>query len=220
MARRTSEYGVSKIKTWEGLSLKAKRDIAGILTIGYGHTSEIGPPVVTSDMTISPQGADTLLRIDLKVPEGRVDRHIKVPLSDNQFAALVAWDFNTGGVDDSALTKKLNKGDYASVPDELRRWVYVTDPKTKKKTKSDGLKNRRALEVALWLEDQPLVAAAGTTKAGAIITKESVTWGTGIAATLGSTVNGNGVIQYVLAAIIAVSFTIGLYIFISNRRKK
>ncbi|QMV27382.1 glycoside hydrolase family protein [Brucella sp. BO3] len=73
-----------------------------------------------------------------------VERLVKVPLTDNQFAALVSFDFNTGALDKSTLLKKLNKGDYAAVPVELMKWVNAGGKKI------NGLVNRRAAEAGLW----------------------------------------------------------------------
>ncbi len=47
MARRINAAGLSLIKQWEGLKTTPYKDVAGILTIGYGHTSAAGAPKVT-----------------------------------------------------------------------------------------------------------------------------------------------------------------------------
>ena len=51
---RTSENGVELIKRFEGLELEAYQDIAGIWTIGYGHTG----PDVEPGMKISERDAE------------------------------------------------------------------------------------------------------------------------------------------------------------------
>ena len=38
---KTSEKGIEMIKGFEGLSLEAYDDGAGVLTIGYGHTKGV-----------------------------------------------------------------------------------------------------------------------------------------------------------------------------------
>ena len=122
MTRRINAAGLSLVKQWEGLKTTAYRDVAGVLTIGYGHTSAAGAPKVTPGMAIGDKDAERILKSDLAKFEARVERLVKVPLTDNQFAALVSFDFNTGALDKSTLLKKLNKGDYAAVPVELKRW--------------------------------------------------------------------------------------------------
>jgi GH24 family phage-related lysozyme (muramidase) len=50
----------------------------------------------------------------------------------------------------STLLKRLNAKNYKEVPNQMMKWVYITDPKTKKKVVSKGLFNRRTADVALW----------------------------------------------------------------------
>ncbi len=144
MTRRINAAGLSLVKQWEGLKNTAYRDVAGVLTIGYGHTSAAGAPKVTLGMAIGDKEAERILKADLAKFEARVERFVKVPLTDNQFAALVSFDFNTGALDKSTLLKKLNKGDYAAVPVELMKWVNAGGKKVQ------GLVNRRAAEAGLW----------------------------------------------------------------------
>lgn len=142
--RKVNQEGVDLIKRWEGLELKAYTDSAGVLTIGYGHTSAAGAPKVYAGMTISEPEAEAVLKSDLSKFEERVSRLVKVPLTDNQFAALVSFDFNTGALHKSTLLKKLNAGNYEAVPGELSKWVNAGGKKLK------GLVNRRAAEAGLW----------------------------------------------------------------------
>ncbi|WP_348272173.1 lysozyme [Ensifer sp. LC54] len=78
------------------LKTKAYQDVAGIWTIGYGHTSAAGAPTVTPTMVITDAKAEEILLADLAMFEERLPRQVKVPLADNQFAALVSFDFNIG----------------------------------------------------------------------------------------------------------------------------
>lgn len=211
--RRISPHGLKKLKEWEGLKLTAYRDSADVLTIGYGHTSAAGAPQVRAGMKITEQHAEIILLDDLEKFEADVERLVKVPLSDNQFAALVSFHFNTGALGKSTLLKKLNAGDYNAVPYELNKWVFA------KKKRVQGLVNRRAAEIGLWSEGQEI--ANNNTPAQAyrapIIDKNTVSWGAGILATLGSLFQGDGAIQYALAAVIVMSFGIGAYLFLKKR---
>lgn len=119
---KTSEWGLKFIKRFEGLYLHTYDDGVGVATIGYGHTSSAGGPKVTWGQTITREEADQLLKDDLARVEKDVERLVKVPLNQNQFDALVSFHFNTGGLGKSTLLKKLNKGDYDSVPTELMKW--------------------------------------------------------------------------------------------------
>lgn len=140
MTRRINAAGLSLIKSFESLQTKAYKDAVGILTIGYGSTG----PHVKPGMVISAAQADALLLSDLDRFEARVERLVKVALTDNQFAALVSFDFNTGAIDTSTLLKKLNAGNYAAVPTELARWNKAGGRVL------NGLTRRRAAEGALW----------------------------------------------------------------------
>ena len=144
MARRINAAGLSLIQQWEGLKLTAYKDVAGIWTIGYGHTSAAGSPTVTPGMTITKAEASRILQNDLAKFEARVEKLVKVPLTDNQFAVLSSFDYNTGALHKSTLLKKLNKGDYNAVPGELAKWVNAGGKKVQ------GLVNRRAAEAGLW----------------------------------------------------------------------
>ncbi len=149
MNRRINAAGLALVKQWEGLKTTAYRDVAGVWTIGYGHTSAAGAPAVTPSMVISEAKAEEILRADLAQFEERVARLVKVPLTDNQHAVLVSFDFNTGKLGiRRRLLKKLNKGDYDAVPAELMKWVNAGGKRVK------GLVNRRAAEAGLWVKGE------------------------------------------------------------------
>ena len=151
MTRKTCPAGIDLIKSWEGLYLTAYHGAAdrpGLLTIGYGHTDAAGPPKVTPGMTITERQAQDILRSDLTGCEIAVSRSVLVTLNDNQFAALVSFVFNVGEANfkKSNLLKKLNAGDYASVPSELMKWTMANGKRVQ------GLANRRAAEGGLWVK--------------------------------------------------------------------
>lgn len=209
MTRRINAAGLALIQQWEGCKLKAYRDVANVLTIGYGSTG----PHVKPGMTITQDEADALLLKDLSRFEDRVSRLVKVDLSDNQFAALVSFDFNTGALDKSTLLKKLNKGDYNSVPSELMKWVNAGGKKVA------GLVNRRAAEAGLWAKGAFVASNFVDAKpAGpAVLTKENVSWGAGLLSTVSFAFSGNGPLQWALAAVLVISVCIGGYYFIKKR---
>lgn len=143
---RTSPAGASLIKEFEGERLAAYRCPAGVWTIGYGHTDAAGPPKVTPGMRISSQEADRILAKDLTKYEAAVERLVSVPLSQNQFDALVSFAFNcgVGALEKSTLLKKLNRGDYDAVPAELMKWNKAGGKEL------PGLTRRRRAEAKLW----------------------------------------------------------------------
>ncbi|KQY70277.1 hypothetical protein ASD52_30220 [Ensifer sp. Root142] len=62
MNRRIQAAGLALAKQWEGLKTKPYRDVGGIWTIGYGHTSaaEVRPTMVITEAR-----AEEILRADL-----------------------------------------------------------------------------------------------------------------------------------------------------------
>ncbi|OMQ42138.1 lysozyme [Ensifer sp. 1H6] len=213
MNRRINAAGLALVKQWEGLKTKAYRDVGGIWTIGYGHTSAAGAPTVTPTMVITEARAEEILRADLAQFEERVARLVKVPLTDNQHAVLVSFDFNTGRLGKSSLLKKLNAGDYDAVPAELMKWVNAGGKRVK------GLVNRRAAEAGLWAKGEFVSTNTqpAAPKAPEVVTKENVSWLAGIVSTLGFAFTGNGPLQWALAGIIVASFAGGAFLFIRNR---
>ena len=138
---KISLEGLSLIKKFEGCRLKAYYCSGGVLTIGYGHTGG-----VKETDTITQEEADKLLKGDILKFEQYVEDNVMVELDQGQFDALVAWTFNLGpgNLRESTMLKKLNNGDYESVPFEMRRWN-----KAGGKT-LDGLIRRREAESLLF----------------------------------------------------------------------
>lgn len=149
MAREINSAGVKLVQNFEGLKLEAYLCPAGVWTIGYGHTKG-----VKKDDKISQAEADKLLSQDLSQCGEQVEKCVRVPLHDNQFAALASFVFNAGigSLTSSTLLRRLNNGDYDCVPSELAKWVKAINPKTGKKVALPGLVKRRAAEGQLWLE--------------------------------------------------------------------
>jgi GH24 family phage-related lysozyme (muramidase) len=143
---RTSQKGIDLIQKFEGLFLKSYRCPAGVLTIGYGHTTAEGYPAVNENMTITVSEANDILRRDLGKEEATVSDLVKVPLNQNQFDALVSFVFNVGRTNfaNSTLLKKLNAGQYDAVPTELMKWTRGGGKQL------PGLVRRRQAEGALW----------------------------------------------------------------------
>ncbi len=108
------------VQNFEGLRLTAYRDAAGIWTIGYGHTG----PDVRSGLVITADQAQTLLCKDMAWAEAAVNDNVNVPLTQNQFDALVSFVYNVGGnaFIHSNLLVKLNSKDYAGAANEIELW--------------------------------------------------------------------------------------------------
>ena len=141
-----NQKGIELIKYFEGLRLTGYIDPVGIPTIGYGHT---GPEVKVGE-TISEAEADQILRTDLEKFATGARNRIAVTVSNNAFAALVSFAFNTGlgNFGSSTLLKKLNAGDAKGASKEFLRWVKGTI--NGKKVTLPGLVRRRKAERKLF----------------------------------------------------------------------
>ena len=145
------------IKHFEGLRLTAYKDVAGHLTVGYGHLVLPEDNIELGDK-ITETRAKQLLHKDIRIAETAVNRLVKVPLTDNQKEALVSFVFNfgQGALARSTLLKLLNKGEYLAARHQFTRWVNITktvivNGKRKKvKQPLNGLIRRRFVESSLF----------------------------------------------------------------------
>lgn len=141
--RPINQAGLDLIKTFEGFSDTVYLDAVGIPTIGYGHVVKDGEKFGR----ISKSEGELLLRSDLREASRGVINLVAVPLSDNQYAALVSFVFNLGSgrLKASTLRAKLNRGDYQGAADEFPKWCYAGGKKLR------GLLRRREAERKLWM---------------------------------------------------------------------
>lgn len=162
MTRRTSASAIQLIKDLEGYGkrlpdgsctayqekINGKLDIP---TIGYGCTKKVAMGTVWSEK----QAEEQLLK-ELDIHERRVERLCTVELNQNQFDALVSFDFNTGGLTlsekrtgkelPSGVLKAVNAGSFDDAADELKLWNKFGGKVAK------GLVARRAAEIALFVK--------------------------------------------------------------------
>ncbi|VEJ46068.1 lysozyme [Bartonella vinsonii] len=213
--RRISKEGLALIKQWEGLRLNAYQDTACVWTIGYGHTSNAGKPIVKKGMYITQEQAEEILCEDLKQFEKAVEEAVTVRLTDEQFAALVSFCYNVGSKAfcKSTLLKKLNQGDYESVPAELQRWNKIGGKPLK------GLANRRAAEAGLWAKGSYVSSNyqhVETKQATGLLKAEALAPIIGSCSGLGGLLAGNGPIQWALAGIMVLAAVTGI-VFVAKR---
>lgn len=138
----TSLAGRALIESFEGLRLTAYQDIRGIWTIGYGHVGRDVPP----GLTITQAQADELLEADLQGAERAVNTFVKVPLTQNQFDALVSFTYNVGAgnLEHSTLLSLLNQGAYVGASAQFLAWDRAGG------VISSGLTRRRLAERDLF----------------------------------------------------------------------
>ena len=146
---KISQNGIDLVKHFEGRRLQSYQDVAGIWTIGYGHTG----PEVDADQTISEAEAEALLRKDLARFENGVTSAVRVDIDQDQFDALVSLSFNIGvsAFKKSTALKLLNKGDVLGAAEAITWWNKATINGVKQEVL--GLVRRRAAEAALFLQN-------------------------------------------------------------------
>ena len=158
-----SQEGIDALlKKYEGCKLKAYRCPANVCTIGYGHTSAAGNPVVTDGMTITQKQCDDILRSDLVKYETSVHNMVTQPLTQHQFDVLVDFAYNAGigNLKSSTLIKKVNAAKFDEVPAELMKWTKGGGKVL------PGLVKRRQAESAWWMahEITPTATLGGVSK--------------------------------------------------------
>lgn len=117
-----SKTGLALTERFEGCKLVAYQDQVGVWTIGYGHTRG-----VHEGMTCTQAQAEQWLLEDIAAAEQNVNTHVKVPLTQAEFDALVDFDFNcgSGNLDSSTLLKLVNEGDPEDAAKEFEKWDHA-----------------------------------------------------------------------------------------------
>lgn len=130
--RRFLVSGIEKIKSLvaseEGLRLESYQDQAGKWTIGYGHLIKPTDPYwpIGPIKKITKEEADALFTSDIAESERCIKAHVKVPLTENQYSALVSFVFNIGcpQFTSSRMLRYLNEKQYVQAAAELDKWVH------------------------------------------------------------------------------------------------
>lgn len=139
-------YAIDIIKKYEGLSLKAYKCPAGIITIGYGTTVyPDGTPVKMGDI-ITKEKAEALL-LDYVI--NQILPHIRdLNLTDNQEAALSSLIYNVGwsAFAKSKCYKAIKAKDWEMV---FKNWDWCKGGGKF----LVGLAKRRAEELHLFFQD-------------------------------------------------------------------
>jgi lysozyme len=150
VSRSTIEYkvinqeGLNIIKKWEKCHLKAYRCPSGVLTIGWGHTSDAFYRVESSSV-ITQEFADRLLLHDLKEAVAIVKTQIKRLLNSNQFSSLVSIAYNSGNFTGTEFQRLMNEGQ--EVSELIKSYKIKSNGRT-----LQGLVNRRLDEYNLFIK--------------------------------------------------------------------
>ena len=145
---KLSDNGFNLLAELEGVVLHPYKDPAGIPTIGIGSTYyEDGTKVTMKDKAITKERAIQLAKNVVKSFEARVNKSIVVPMTQNQFDAMVLLCYNIGesGFARSSVVKNFNAGNLQKAADSFLLWNKAGGVVSK------GLTNRREKERELFL---------------------------------------------------------------------
>lgn len=134
--------GIGIIKEFEGKRNKAYLDAVGVPTICYGSTSGVKLGQYKTD-----DECEILVNKEINKFGQEVATLIKVPVSQQQYDAVVSLAYNVGTTNlrKSTLLRKLNAGDYCGSAKEFNKWVYAGGKKLK------GLERRRLAEQQMFI---------------------------------------------------------------------
>lgn len=153
MTRPIPPQAIAFVKQHEGLRLQVYRDVGGVLTVGYGHTS----PDLTEGQAITQAQADAFLMEDLQTATDRLATKVKQSIIDeltaNQYSALLDLVFNVG-TPGTRIWADLNARNFDQVvTKDIPSFVFARVGG--QEVKVSGLVNRRADEVRLWSDGEP-----------------------------------------------------------------
>jgi lysozyme len=133
---------------FEGRVLKQYWCSADVRTICDGNTRWFdGGPIPIGQVATHEQ-CDLLFERDCKEFENALNDLVKVPLTEDELAALASFIYNcgSGALKDSTLLKRINaRASDAEIQYQFRRWTNGGLP---------GLVKRRNYEASLWVEDR------------------------------------------------------------------
>jgi lysozyme len=137
----TNHVAVQIIKEEETLQLKAY-ELGGYWQIGYGHLMLEG-----EKDEITEEEAEEFLRADLAWCEGAIERYVTVPVSLNEFSAMVAFCYNVGSgkTRGSSIVKRINIDDRPGAANAFLLWNRMNG------VVMQALAKRRARERTLFL---------------------------------------------------------------------
>ncbi|ENW93323.1 hypothetical protein F904_01447 [Acinetobacter dispersus] len=136
------------ITGFEDLKLSAYLCPAKVWTIGFGTTVYPDGNRVKPDDKCNESQAKAYFAHDLNRFEQAINGSVTVPLSQNQFDALVSLTYNIGenAFKSSTLLKMLNVGNYQGAADQFLVWNKSNGQVL------NGLVRRRKAERELFLE--------------------------------------------------------------------
>lgn len=156
-----SDEGIKMLVDFEGEILKVYKDPVGLPTFGVGHLVK---PHETAEFPVGKKitraTSRAYLKQDLAEFEACVNDLVKVPITQNQFDALVSLAFNIGPANfkRSSVLRHLNNRQFTKAANAFLAWNKAR--KNGKLIVLDGLVRRRNTERSVFLTPDPQDSAA------------------------------------------------------------
>ena len=137
----TNHTAVQIIKEEETLQLEAY-ELGGLWLIGYGHLMLEGENDIITEAE-----ADAFLVEDLHWCEASIERYVAIPVTLNEFSAMVAFCYNVGSgkTRGSSIVKRINDEDRPGAANAFLLWNRMNG------VVMQALAKRRARERTLFL---------------------------------------------------------------------
>jgi lysozyme len=138
-----SPTGIALTKSFEQCRLKAYQDSGGVWSVGWGDT---GPDIVEGTVWTQAE-CDLALTARLAEFVANVNHYVTEPINQNQFDALVDFDYNDGqgALEGSTLLRLVNQGQFSAAATQFGLWIHDNGKVL------EGLVRRRAAEQRLFM---------------------------------------------------------------------
>ncbi|KAI4178707.1 MAG: hypothetical protein LQ346_007359 [Caloplaca aetnensis] len=139
-----SANGAKFIAGFEGFRADFYDDAAGVKTIGYGHACQPESECDNIDAPITEAEGQALLKSDAAAFVACINEDVNVPLTQNQFDALVSFTYNLGCGNEDDIAAYLNRNDFSGATTAMKEYVHAGGEVLQ------GLVRRRQEEVDLF----------------------------------------------------------------------
>ncbi|MDE3023013.1 MAG: lysozyme [Pseudomonadota bacterium] len=125
MSEASKQKAAALASEFEGFRNYPYQDPVGIWTIGFGSTRDAnGQPITSATPPITLQTALTWLQRDMAAAFATIAAEVKVPLTDDEKAAIadLIYNIGAGNFASSTLLRMLNEKDYSGATAQFDRW--------------------------------------------------------------------------------------------------
>jgi lysozyme len=157
------KIAIPELKKHEGFRDKAYKDVAGVVTIGYGFTNAVIPNLKMGDVLPRPQADELLLRVLREKYATPLANAIKVwndpKFTAKMFSALVTMIWQIGpSMLRHQIIKRINEKNYSAAADLIMQKDYMKAGGIV----HAGLYNRRKAEFDAFRSGMLVKVAAGS----------------------------------------------------------